>query len=91
MPEDVRKAIQDGDVQGLMGLLRQEYEKRTGETAPVPEAPAQPSPAEELPPEERKTMEKLLEIAQANKVTLDWVVLRALKLYIEEYGRTGRL
>jgi len=91
VPDEVRKAIQEGDIQGLMGLLRQEHQKRTGSEAPAPDAFAQPAIAPELAPEERETMEKLLEIAQTNKVSLDWVVLRALKLYIEEYKRTGKL
>jgi hypothetical protein len=92
VPDEIRRAVQEGNVQGLMGLLREEYRKRTGNEPPAAEAPAVAAPAsEEMPPEERETMEKLLEIARQNKVSLDWVVLRALKLYIEEYKKTGRL
>jgi hypothetical protein len=91
VPDEVRKAIQEGDIQGLMGLLRQEHQKRTGSEAPAPEAAAHQAIAPELPPEERETMERLIQIASANKVSLDWVVIRALKLYIEEYKKTGRL
>ena len=90
VPDEVRKAIQEGDIQGLMGLLRQEHQKRTGsESTALAAAP--PPASEELPPEEHETMERLIQIASTNKVSLDWVVLRALKLYIEEYKRTGRL
>jgi len=33
----------------------------------------------------------MLEIASASSVTLDWLILRAMKLYIEEYRKTGKL
>lgn len=89
VPEEVSKAIAAGDVQGLMNLLRQEYLKRAGE-ASAPAASPAPAP-EVLPQEERETMERLSRIAAQNKVSLDWILIRALKLYLEEYGKTGRL
>ena len=33
----------------------------------------------------------LIGIAGDNDVTLDWIMLRAIKVYVEEYRRTGKL
>jgi 3-polyprenyl-4-hydroxybenzoate decarboxylase len=32
-----------------------------------------------------------MHIASENHVTVDWIIMRALKLYLEEYRKTGRL
>ncbi len=85
---EVLEAIQAGDVAGLKKLLKQEHEKRTGVTSPQIEGH---QPAEELPAPEKEVIERLITIASDNGLTLDWVIFRALKLYAEEYGKTGRL
>jgi hypothetical protein len=93
-PENVLEAAQSGDVQALMGLLRQEQEKRSSGKEPENLRPGTHPAAEtpgELPAEEKESLDKLIEIAKANNVTVDWIVLRALKLYIREYQKTGRL
>lgn len=36
-------------------------------------------------------VEELIRVAAENQVTVDWLVLRAVKLYLEEHRRTGRL
>ncbi|MDA8077629.1 MAG: hypothetical protein M0Z79_01705 [Nitrospiraceae bacterium] len=85
---EVLEAIQAGDVAGLMELLKKEHEKRTG----VPSSQTDGhQPAAELPAPEKEAIDRLITIASDNGLTLDWVIFRALKLYAEEYGKTGRL
>lgn len=40
---------------------------------------------------EKDTIDQLIKISSDNKVTLDWIVLRALRVYVQEYLKTGRL
>lgn len=92
-PEDVRKAIQGGDVKGLMEMLRREHQKRMpgadAEIKPAEEAAA-PQPAD-LPAIDKELIDALIGIARDNSVTLDWIVLRSIKVYVEEYRKTGKL
>ncbi len=81
--EDVTEAARSGDVRGLMELLKKEHEKRSAD----PEKAETPS----FSATEKETIEKLMGIASQNNLTLDWVILRALKRYIEEYRKTGLL
>ncbi len=96
VPEDVRQAIMGGDVQSLMGLLRKEHQKRNPEAAvESPEAVA-PSSSEESsstvqPTIDKETIDALVQIASDNSVTLDWIILRAIKVYVQEYQKTGKL
>jgi len=88
-PEDIVKAAGEGDVKELMGLLEREQKKRSGfsqETAAA-EVPGDSKTAAL----EKETIDRLIRIASENDLTLDWIILRALTLYIQEYQRTGRL
>jgi hypothetical protein len=89
--EDVRKAIEGGDVKSLMELLRQEHCKRTPGSDPgtTEEAVAVQSPAQ--PAIDKDQVDALLQIAQDNSVSVDWLILRAIKVYVQEYQKTGRL
>lgn len=93
IPDDVRKAVMSGDVNELMGLLRREQEKRAPNDEPASEKahaePAQPDP--NLPKIDKNLIEALVQIAQENSVSLDWIILRAIKLYVQEYQKTGKL
>jgi hypothetical protein len=40
---------------------------------------------------EKDTIDQLIKISSDNKVTLEWIVLRALRVYVQEYLKTGRL
>lgn len=87
-PPEVVRAIEAGDVAGLMGLLKKEHERRAGVPAAEADAPAsQPV----LQAAEQEVIDRLVAIAAQNGLTVDWLVLRALKLYVEEYRKTGRL
>jgi hypothetical protein len=92
MPEDVRTAIQGGDVKGLMDLLRREHQKRMPDTATKPpeEAAAAPQPVNQ-PAIDKELIDALIRIASDNSVTLDWIILRAIKVYVEEYRKTGKM
>jgi len=92
-PEEVRLAAESGDVEGLMGLLAREHEKRTGEKPPL-HGPAEPAPQKEAggePVMEKELLDALLKMAEENNISVDWLVARALRLYMEEYKRTGKL
>jgi hypothetical protein len=97
IPEDVFKAVQGGDVKGLMELLRKEHQKRSpGEQMTEADKPAQ---SEETTPQQptgqpmidKELIDALVRIAADNSVSLDWIILRAVKVYVEEYRKTGKL
>lgn len=99
-PDEVLQAVQNADVKGLMDLLRHEHSKRSG--AGIPDLAAgccpQPPAPQQLHPQplpgasvEKKLIDSVLAISAENELTPDWVVTRALKLYVEGYEKTGRL
>jgi len=94
VPEDVVKAIQSADVAGLTGMLQREFQKRAQVAVPPPAAEPQAAP-EALPDKEldreKEILDRLIKIAGDNSVSVDWIISRALKLYVEEYQKTGRL
>ncbi len=89
--EGVISAALAGDVKGLMEILATEHKKRMPEPGsdPAGEKEMQESPG--LSGLERKTLDRIVGIASENNVSVDWIVMRALKLYIQEYQKTGRL
>ncbi len=100
-PNGVCEAARNADVKGLMNLLRQEHSKRSGEGAAGADTDAfsQPPPLQQqvpppqLPPAsiEKILIDRVMAIAFEHDLTPDWVVMRALKLYVEGYEKTGRL
>ena len=106
VPPEVLAAIQQGDVANLMGILRAEHAKRAGLGAPdePPQSPAAASAAGRRPSSglgrasvagpagiDTAIIDELIRISADNDVTVDWLMLRAVKLYVEEYRKTGRL
>ncbi len=94
VPEDVRKAIESGDVKGLKEILRREYLKRTpGAELNMSEEAAPPSQmqASGMPMIDKNLIDAMVQIAKDNSVTMDWMILRAIKLYVQEYQKTGKL
>lgn len=95
-PDDVLRAINSADVKGLTDLLQREYRKINPDAGPIPDTVA-PAPPEASPaPGGRQGLEKavvdqLVAISTENGVTVDWLILRAMKLYAQEYAKTGRL
>jgi len=92
-PDEVVKAAKEGDVKGLMEILQREHKQRSADT--VTEEDIAPENADETSPSvgkaEKETLDQLMDIASRNNLSMDWVVLRALRLYVEEYHKTGRL
>lgn len=96
VPEDVRNAITSGDLQGLMGLLRKEHQKRhpdaAAETSEETKTPSQQTSSTlQQPAIDKEMIDALVQIASENSVTVDWIILRAIKLYVQEYQKTGKL
>ncbi len=90
VPPRVAEAVHKGDVTGLMGILKDEYDKRfPGEGQDTTEQMRTDKPVQ--PSIERDIIETLVKISSDNDVSMDWITLRALKLYVQEYKRTGRL
>jgi hypothetical protein len=89
-PEDVIDAVNAGDLKGVMEALAREHRKRMPAEESLPAEEEKKSSAG-LSKDEKETLDRLLEIAAENRVSVDWMVLRALKLYIREYRKTGRL
>jgi hypothetical protein len=91
-PDDVLKAVHSGDVQALMGLLERERRKRFPDESAAEEiGAAAGQPAVEKCSIEKETVDLLIKIAEDNDLSLEWVIMRALRVYIEEYRKTGRL
>ncbi len=92
LPQGLIEAVQTGDVQGLMGMLKKEHEKRTSVSSEgLSEERQTDDTTPVFSPTEEDTIEELTDIASQNNLTLDWIVLRALRRYIEEYRKTGLL
>jgi len=91
VPEDVRQAIMSGNMEELKGLLMREHARRTGAT--IEEVPTAQEVGFNTAPSgiEKEVLDELIKIAAANSVTLDWLIMRALKVFIQEYQKTGRL
>lgn len=91
VPEDVRQAIMSGNMEELKGLLMREHARRTGSTIeevpPVQEAGFNTAPSGI----EKEVLDEMIKIASANSVTLDWLIMRALKVFIQEFQKTGKL
>ena len=93
VPEDVRKAVESGDVKGLKDILRREYLTRTpGATFDKSEeAAALPAQVSGMPTIDKELIDAMIQIAKDNSVTMDWMILRAIKVYVAEYRKTGKL
>jgi len=98
--EDIVRAAQAGDTNALMGLLKKEHARRMGDGGeyPVEERPAEEKDdkgelpkVEGLSGEEKNMLDALVRIASDNRVELDWLISRALKLYVQDYLKTGKL
>ena len=92
VPQDVVDAVKAGDVEKLKELLAREKECRTpdqvgatGEDRGSHEDQNSPSMIE------KDMLDALMKVAFDNKLSIDWLMARALKLYLEEYQKTGRL
>jgi hypothetical protein len=102
-PPQVVRAVGQGDVAQLASLLKAEHAKRNpavpggGDAAApggLPDAAAPASGAAAAPGRagiDAAFVDELIRIAADADVTVDWLMLRAVRLYVEEYRRSGRL
>ncbi len=91
-PEDVINAAQSGDVKGLIELLSREHKKRIPDAGTSPmEEEKKTSPSPDQPLIEKDIIDELIKIASDNNLSVDWLVFRAIKRYIQEYRKTGQL
>jgi hypothetical protein len=90
-PEGVVDAVKSADVKGLMDLLKKEHIKRQGGKAEPVQKKKDAAPARNQASIEKEVIEQLLKISADNSLSLDWIVFRALKRYVEEYRKTGNL
>lgn len=88
LPEGVIEAVRGGDVKGLMDLLEKEHAKRQPEQVGLVAESPDSSPQAVI---EKDVVDSLIKIASENGLSTDWLILRALKLYVQEYLKTGRL
>jgi hypothetical protein len=100
LPPGVAAAVRDADVASLAALLQAEHAKRFGPGALGTETPAAvpapPAAAPQAAPAARPgidaaIVDELIRIGAENDVSVDWLMLRAVKLYVEEHRKTGRL
>jgi hypothetical protein len=92
VPEDVVNAVQAGDVEKLKELLAREKQRRTSDSVEASEGALNPEQGQSSPSMiEKDMLDALMKIAFENKLSIDWLMARALKLYLEEYQKTGRL
>jgi hypothetical protein len=100
LPPELLAAAREGDVAGLVSLLRAEHGRRTGEPAPEhAEPPGQAiapatdaaAPAAAHPTIDAALVDELVRVAADSDVSVDWLVLRAVRFYLEEHRRSGRL
>ena len=90
-PEEILKAVQSGDVKSLKELLAREHRKRMPDAADLSISEENASRFLEQPGLEKDLMASIMKIASDNGLPPDWVLVRALKVYVREYHRTGRL
>jgi hypothetical protein len=90
LPEGLRKAVDAGDMEKVVEILRREHEKRASAAGQTPDPQSQEAPPG-LSAAEKKLLDDLVRIAADNNVPLDWIISRALKVYILDYEKTGRL
>jgi hypothetical protein len=91
LQEDVLKAAESGDVKSLKELLEREHRKRMPDAIVSPISEENTARFLEQPGIEKDLFDGILKIASDNNLSPDWVLIRALKAYVREYQRTGRL
>lgn len=83
VPEAIMEAAGSGDLETMMTALAAEHERRTGQKIEVSTVSASSM--------ETQVLDSIIKIASENNLSIDWLVTRALKLYVEEHRKTGKL
>ncbi len=90
-PEDVINAVKSGDVKGLMELLTREHKKRMPDAGAVTAEGEKTAPSPVQPVIEKDIIDEFIKIASDNNLSVDWLVFRAIKRYVQEYKKMGQL
>ncbi|UCE79511.1 MAG: hypothetical protein JSV13_02450 [Nitrospiraceae bacterium] len=90
-PEDVQRAVQSGDVKLLMELLHREHKKRMPDTTSELSLDKDDHRSQEHLADNRNLLDHMIAIAAEHGVSQEWLLMRAMRLYIDAYNRTGRL
>ncbi|MBI5640498.1 MAG: hypothetical protein HZA17_08745 [Nitrospirae bacterium] len=90
LPADLMSAAGAGDMNRLKEILAREH-KRRSPGADAGEQSAAQEPSGNAPVIEKDVIDRLIRIASDNSVTVDWLILRAIKVYVQEYDKSGRL
>jgi len=100
VPGDIIAAASSGNVGELIQLLKREQGKISGEKDVSAKSGGKPqrkktgkkvAGAEDQGFIEKKVLDQLIKIASDNNVTMDWLIARALSLYVRDYLATGRM
>ena len=86
-PEEVSEAARTGDMEKLVGLLKREHDKGSDGAAETGDT----EKTEGAATIGKEEIDRLIRIASDNGLSPDWVILRAIRLYVREYEKTGRL
>jgi len=103
--EEIMKATMSGDVKKLTALLKEAAAGMGGGSAKnSPHIISEGAGAQESASDndaqqagtsdgymEKQQLEKLIRMASENSVSVDWLINRAIKLYLQDYKNTGRM
>lgn len=95
-PSDVINAAQSGDVAKMIDLLKREHSAKAGGDAGMDSSDNTPSAGITADQGDKTlfdqaTLDSLIEMARQNNVSMDWLIGRAVSLYVKDYEKTGRL
>lgn len=92
-PNDVVRAAESADVNRLMGLLKREHKKCSPHPGDQDKKEDKDDPSSERPGAtiEKEIIDAFLYIASENNLSVDWLLFRAIKRYVQEYDKTGNL
>ncbi len=90
-PEDIQRAVQSGDVKLLMELLHREHKKRMPDSTSELSFDKNDHRSQKHLADNRNLLDHMISIAAEHNVSQEWLLMRAMRLYIDAYNRTGRL
>jgi hypothetical protein len=90
-PEEILHAAGSGDLQSLIKLMHREHKRRMPDNESKLNGDEVDLRKVRMSAMEKDVIDRLTEIAKENSVSLEWLLIRAFKLYLQEYKETGRL
>jgi len=90
-PEDIKQVVQSGDIKLLMELLYREHKKRMPDSESELSFDKNDHRSQKPSVVNKNLFDQMISIAAEHNVKQEWLLMRAIRLYIDEYNRTGRL